>query len=104
MRFGLTVRRVKGLSMAKTLLHGDILIGQRLLGDETVRAGDVVEIKHRELGQLVKRVVDCNDDEFWVGGDSTASLEAERIGKVTRNQIIAKFLLRLSPKGIKLIL
>ena len=89
--------------MAGTLLHGDILIGQSLSEDETVRAGDVVEIKHRELGQLVKRIVNCIGDEFWVGGDSMTSLESERIGKVTRDQILAKFLLRLSPKGINLI-
>ena len=89
--------------MAKTLLHGDILIGQRLLEDEIIREGDVVEIKHRELGHLVKRIVNSFGDEFWVGGDSTTSLESERIGKVTRDQILAKFLLRLSPKGVNLI-
>ena len=100
MPFDLVVRRVNGLSMANTLLHGDILIGQRLPGDRSVIAGDVVEIKHRSLGRLVKRVVEISDDGYWVSGDSTTSLEAERIGLITRDQILAKFLLKLSPRGM----
>ena len=66
----------------------------------SVRAGDVVEIKHRDLGRLVKRVVDYSNDGYWVSGDSTTSLEAERIGLITRDQILAKFFLKLSPRGI----
>ena len=100
MPFALVVRRVNGLSMANTLLHGDILIGQRLPDDRSVSAGDVVEIKHRHLGRLVKRVVESSDDGYWVSGDSTTSLEAERIGLITRDQILAKFLLKLSPRGM----
>ena len=100
MPFDLVVRRVNGLSMANTLLHGDILIGQRLPGDRPVSAGDVVEIKHRSLGRLVKRVIDSSDDGYWVSGDSTTSLESERIGFITRDQVLAKFLLKLSPRGM----
>ena len=100
MLFGLIVRRVRGLSMANTLLHGDILIGQRLSDVSRVSTGDVVEIKHRDFGQLVKRIVSCCNNGYWVSGDSTASLEAERIGMITRDQILAKFLLKLSPRGI----
>ena len=100
MHFDLIVRRVKGLSMANTLSHGDILIGQRLPDDQLVSAGDVVEIKHRYLGRLVKRVVEISDDGYWVSGDSTTSLEAERIGLITRDQILAKFLLKLSARGM----
>ena len=100
MFFGLVVRRVRGQSMACTLSHGDVLIGQRLPDDRSVRAGDVVEIKHRDLGRLVKRVVDYSNDGYWVSGDSTASLEAKRIGLITRDQILAKFFLKLSPRGI----
>ncbi len=99
MLFDLIVRRVKGLSMANTLSHGDILIGQRLPDDRSVSVGDVVEIKHRCLGQLVKRVVECSDDGYWVSGDSTVSLETERIGLITRDQVLAKFILKLSPRG-----
>ena len=100
MPFDLVVRRVNGLSMANTLLHGDILIGQRLPDDRSVSAGDVVEIEHRYLGRLVKRVVKISDDGYWVSGDSTTSLEAERIGLITRDQILAKFLLKLSLRGM----
>ena len=100
MPFDLVVRRVNGLSMANTLLHGDILIGQRLPDDRSVCAGDVVEIKHRSLGRLVKRVVESSDYGYWLSGDSTTSLEAERIGLITRDQILAKFFLKLSPRGM----
>ena len=100
MPFDLVVRRVNGLSMANTLLHGDILIGQRLPDDRPISAGDVVEIKHRSLGRLVKRVIESSDDGYWVSGDSTTSLEAERIGFITRDQVLAKFLLKLSPRGM----
>ena len=100
MFFDLIVRRVKGRSMANTLSNGDILIGQRLPDDRSARAGDVVEIKHRDIGRLVKRVVDYSNDGYWVSGDSTTSLEAERIGFVTRDQVLAKFLLKLSPRGM----
>ena len=99
MPFDLVVRRVNGLSMANTLLHGDILIGRRLPDDRSVSAGDVVEIKHRSLGRLVKRVVEISDDGYWVSGDSTTSLETQRIGLITRDQILAKFLFKLSPRG-----
>ena len=99
MPFDLVVRRVNGLSMANTLLHGDILIGQRLPDDRAVSAGDVVEIKHRSLGRLVKRVVESSDDGYWVSGDSTTSLETQRIGLITRDQILAKFFFKLSPRG-----
>ncbi len=99
MPFDLVVRRVNGLSMANTLLHGDILIGQRLSDDRAVSAGDVVEIKHRSLGRLVKRVIESSDDGYWVSGDSTTSLETQRIGLITRDQILAKFFFKLSPRG-----
>ena len=99
MPFDLVVRRVNGLSMANTLLHGDILIGQRLPDDRAVSAGDVVEIKHRYLGRLVKRVVESSDDGYWVSGDSTTSLETQRIGLITRDQILAKFFFKPSPRG-----
>ena len=100
MTFDLVVRRVNGLSMSNTLLHGDILIGQRLSDDRAVSAGDVVEIKHRSLSRLVKRVVESSDDGYWVSGDSTTSLETQRIGLITRDQILAKFILKLSPRGM----
>ena len=69
MLFDLIVRRVNGRSMANTLSHGDILIGQRLPEEQFVSVGDVVEIKHRWLGRLVKRVVERSDDGYWVSGD-----------------------------------
>ena len=47
----------------------------------------------------MKRVVERSDDGYWVSGDSTASLETERIGLITRDQILAKFFLKLSPRG-----
>ena len=99
MPFDLIGRRVNGLSMANTLLHGDMLIGQRLPDDRSVSAGDVVEIKHRYLGRLVKRVIESCDDGYWVSGDSTTSLETQRIGLITRDQILARFPFKPSPRG-----
>ena len=95
------MRRVCGQSMAKAVNDGDFLVGIGLNKFLKIKIGDVIELAHPELGPIVKRVINYNDEFVWIKGDSQFSISTEHIGKVSRNHIVAKLFWRISPHGMQ---
>ncbi len=96
-----TLRRIRGQSMSKVLDEGDFVLGRRLGLNSPIDVGDVIEISHPRLGNIVKRVLDCDEAHIWVKGDAFNSIAPSEIGPISREMVVAKALWRISPRGIR---
>ena len=96
-----TLRRIRGQSMSKVLDEGDFVLGRRLGLKSPIDVGDVIEISHPRLGNIVKRLLDCDEAHIWVKGDAFNSIAPSEIGPISREMVVAKALWRISPRGIQ---
>ena len=101
MLFPFTLRRIQGRSMLKALNEGDFVLGRRVGLKSLIDVGDVIEISHPRLGNIVKRVLDCDEAQIWVKGDALNSIASSEIGPISRATVVAKALWRISPRGIR---
>jgi hypothetical protein len=92
--------RVGGQSMSPTLEDGDFVLALAAPWLGRVRCGDVVLVRHRRLGLIVKRVVHL-DHSGWLklAGDSAASCSSESMGRVQRRAVLGRAVLRIAPRG-----
>jgi signal peptidase I len=95
------LRRIQGRSMLEVLDEGDFVLIRRLGLKSPIKVGDVIEISHPRLGNIVKRVLDCDETHIWVKGDAFNSIAPSDIGPVSRATVVAKALWRISPRGIR---
>ncbi|MBT6276504.1 MAG: S24/S26 family peptidase [Chromatiales bacterium] len=93
--------KVRGDSMAPTLLDGDYVIGRRPSGRRPLRIGDVVVLNHSYYGRMVKRISDCDvDGRFRVRGDNAMTVASIDVGAVSLEQIERRVVFRVSPGAI----
>lgn len=90
--------KVSGDSMSPTLENGDYILTFK---PRTFRAGFIYVLNHDRMGRIVKRLSHQTEDEFWFEGDNAASSSLDKIGCVTRDQIIGHAVLRITPKGVR---
>jgi nickel-type superoxide dismutase maturation protease len=80
--------------MEPALVNGACWLVRRLRG---YRAGDVVLLRHplREHLLVVKRIVSCEVDGFWVQGDNPEMSDDSRaFGLVPRDLLVGRLVLR----------
>jgi hypothetical protein len=97
----LHVSRVVGLSMAPTLNDGDFVLALAPRWAGAARPGDIVVVKHAELGIIVKRVsAVAADGALALAGDNPLSRSPQALGSVPREALLGRAWLRLArPPG-----
>lgn len=96
--FGWRLARVEGDSMSPTLSDGDYVFARR----KVALLGDVVLIRHMNLGLIVKRI--CKIDEthhYTVAGDNPRSTSSDALGLIPVEAIVGVVCWRVSPDGIR---
>ena len=71
--------KVRGESMAPTLMPGDYMI---IIKARTLRPGFVVLVDHPKYGTIVKRVKSIENDEISLEGDGPDSTSTEAMGSI----------------------
>jgi|GEM_PF-568545 len=113
MRSPVLIRRVRGVSMAPTLVDGDFVFAFRADGlARPPRVGDLVVLEPtpdvgarspiwRSLAarSMIKRIVAIAPEGYRVAGDSASSLSPESFGWIARCDIIARVCLRVPKTG-----
>ncbi len=88
LRQPIIVRRVVGESMFPALQTNKIIIARGWFN--SLKAGDIVVIKHAGLDKI-KRVQEVKDDKVYVVGDNKdLSTDSRSFGWIDRAQIIGK--------------
>ena len=85
--------RVKGISMYPFLFEGDYVVISRI---SKLRADDVVVIKHKIFGKIIKRVKEIShDNRLILKSDYSKGISSEKIGPITKEDILGKVLFRI---------
>jgi len=90
--------KVRGESMAPTLMPGDYLIFTKA---RTIRSGFVVLVDHPRYGVIVKRIVSVTDTSMDLEGDGSETTSLHSLKDVALENLRGRVLLAISPKGIK---
>ncbi len=93
----LAIYRVHGESMYPKLSGGDYIIATRFFF--RLKKNDIVVAIHPAYGMLIKRILKIDDNGYWLAGDNPQSVSTEKMGPVTRNQIIGKQLFSIRRKS-----
>ncbi len=86
----LKIYRVHGQSMYPRLSGGDYVIATRFFF--RLKKNDIIVAEHPVYGRLIKRVVQIDDNGYWLAGDNPQSVSTEKMGPVKKKQILGKFL------------
>lgn len=85
----LRVFKVEGGSMLPSLFDKDYVITFRHKKTR-YKLGDIVVVRHPELGIIIKRIVQLKEASVLLAGDNPASTSSERMGWQPCNKIIGK--------------
>lgn len=88
--------KVRGGSMAPTLMPGDYLIATKA---RAIRSGFVVLVDHPKYGTIVKRVASVSDTFVTLEGDDPDSTSTEDMGQVDPENIRGRVRLAITPQG-----
>ncbi|HHL43403.1 MAG TPA: hypothetical protein ENJ42_07295 [Hellea balneolensis] len=94
--------RVSGESMSPTLRDGDIILVKRIK-PRSLRPGYIYVIQHSDLGQIIKRLDDFQDNRCLFSGDNPNSTPSAVIAPVDKHRVQERALLRIGPRGIHLL-
>ncbi len=84
--------RVFGKSMEPALTAGDLVVGHRWFSP---KIGQVVVAGTDRL--IIKRITAVSEAGYWLEGDNkAASTDSRQFGWISRDQILAQVVLRLS--------
>ncbi len=97
MRPPLGIFRVANRSMEPTLHDGDYVLVNNWFNVNGVKAGDVVVLRHPKKDfYIIKRVSGTSGNYCEVRGDNMpVSQDSRDFGRVNKNSIIGKFIMRL---------
>lgn len=87
----LGIAKVVGSSMLPTFSDGDFVVTARPLF-RSYHKGDIVAVRHPNLGGIIKRICTCVDDGNYllVGDNPQLSTSTSDIGLVTADQITGR--------------
>lgn len=95
--------RVNGDSMSPTLENGDYILVKKPRSQKNLRPGFIYVLNHDRLGRLVKRLAREDEKGLWFHGDNPDSTSMTDLGASSRNKVLGRGLLRISPKGVRLL-
>ena len=81
------LRRVIGDSMAPSLLPGTVVFGLRL---RSLRAGDVVIVRHQGIDKIKRVQKICENQIFLVGDNLSSSTDSRHFGWLNKDSIRAR--------------
>lgn len=90
--------KVRGESMAPTLMPGDYLIVTKA---RAICSGFVVLVDHPKYGTIVKRVASVSGASTSLEGDGPESTSTEAMGQVALKNIQGRVRLAITPQGRK---
>ena len=90
--------KVRGESMAPTLMPGDYLIVTKA---RAIRSGFVVLVDHPKYGTMVKRIATVSETGVTLEGDGPESTSTEDMGQVDLKNIRGRIRLAITPQGRK---
>lgn len=108
--FGLTIGRVRGLSMVPRVLPDSFILAfllPRWLRSRSspllssVHIGCMYYLNHPRYGYIVKTLAAVNDGVYYFRGESNDSVSSEEIGALYDEHIIGRVVWVVSPKADK---
>lgn len=87
--------------MSPLLEDGDYALMRRISRRSTIKVGDIVLIAHPKFGDIIKRIGVVTADGYVAEGIAAQSVSAAEIGTVGRDDVLAKLVWRVSPRGVR---
>ena len=81
------VVRVCGRSMSPLLHDGDYLLVRKVLRSSVIRNGNIVTVKHPQLGKIVKAVIGVTPQTVKLTGISRLSTPVDSLGDIKKQSI-----------------
>ena len=76
----------------------DYILTKKINVKDELQIGDVVEIKHPDLGRLIKKIKKIKPKKILVSGESAVSIESFNMGWVKKSHVIGKLVLGITSK------
>lgn len=89
-----TLIRVRGESMAPTLLNGDHVICWRT---RSTRPGAIYHVAHPRFGSIIKRL----DGTGRLSSDNDAGTDSDRLGRIEDCDVRGRAILAIKANGLK---
>lgn len=60
-----------------------------------IKVGDIVVVKHRSFGEIIKRVTALENEKITLAGENPKSTSSESIGKVVKKDLLGKVIWKI---------